>query len=51
MFSFTGLKPEHVEALRDKHSIYMVKSGRANVAGLSGDNLDYVCNAIADVVK
>ena len=51
MFSFTGLQPEHVEALRDRHSIYMVKSGRANVAGLNSDNIDYVCNAIADVVK
>jgi len=51
MFSYTGLTPEHVAALRDKHSIYMVKSGRANVAGLNSDNLEYVCNAIADVVK
>ncbi|MFC3104154.1 amino acid aminotransferase [Salinisphaera aquimarina] len=51
MFSYTGLKPEHVEKLRDKHGIYMVKSGRANVAGLSSTNLEYVCNAIADVVK
>lgn len=50
MFSFTGLKPDHVEQLRDKHSIYMVKSGRANVAGLNSANIDYVCNAIADVV-
>jgi len=50
MFSFTGLTPEHVEKLRDEHSIYMVKSGRANVAGLSRDNLDYVCRAIAAVV-
>jgi len=51
MFSFTGLTPAHVEKLRDEHSIYMVKSGRANVAGLNSANLEYVCNAIADVVK
>lgn len=51
MFSYTGLTAEHVDALRDKHSVYMVKSGRANVAGLNSDNLEYVCNAIADVVK
>lgn len=51
MFSYTGLSKEQVDALRDKHSIYMVGSGRANVAGLSADNIDYVCNAIADVVK
>jgi len=51
MFSYTGLTKDQVKALRDKHSIYMVGSGRANVAGLSSKNMEYVCNAIADVVK
>ncbi|MDA3919387.1 MAG: aspartate/tyrosine/aromatic aminotransferase [Salinisphaera sp.] len=51
MFSYTGLTKDQVDALRDKHSIYMVGSGRANVAGLSSKNLEYVCKAIADVVK
>lgn len=51
MFSYTGLTKDQVKALRDKHSIYMVGSGRANVAGLSAQNMEYVCNAIADVVK
>ncbi|MCM5703533.1 aromatic amino acid transaminase [Larsenimonas salina] len=51
MFSFTGLTPEQVDRLRDEFSIYMVRSGRANVAGLSHDVLDYVAKAIATVVK
>jgi aromatic-amino-acid transaminase len=51
MFSYTGLNREQVEALREEYSIYMVGSGRANVAGLSQSNLEYVCNAIAAVVK
>ncbi|RJS91938.1 amino acid aminotransferase [Salinisphaera sp. Q1T1-3] len=51
MFSYTGLTKAHVERLRDEHSIYMVGSGRANVAGLNADNIEYVCNAIAQVVK
>lgn len=50
MFSYTGLNPEQVKQLREKHSIYMVGSGRANVAGLSDANIAYVCQAIADVV-
>ncbi len=50
MFSYTGLNPEQVKQLREKHSIYMVGSGRANVAGLSDANITYVCRAIADVV-
>lgn len=49
MFSYTGLTAEQVAQLRDKHSIYMVGSGRANVAGLSDANIEYVCHAIADV--
>lgn len=50
MFSYTGLTKAQVEKLREDYSIYMVASGRANVAGLNDDNIDYVCKAIADVV-
>lgn len=50
MFSYTGLDKTQVERLRDDFSIYMVGSGRANVAGLNDDNIKYVCNAIAEVV-
>jgi aspartate aminotransferase len=50
MFSYSGLTPEQVAALRDKHSIYIVGSGRINVAGLTPDNMDYLCDAIADVL-
>ncbi len=51
MFSFSGLKPEHVEALKKKHAIYIVGSGRINVAGITKDNVGPLCEAIADVVK
>src|SRR5690625_1234178 len=50
MFSYTGLDKTQVERLRDDFSIYMVGSGRANVAGLNDDNIKYVYNAIAEVV-
>ncbi|RKQ97246.1 aromatic amino acid aminotransferase [Kushneria sinocarnis] len=50
MFSYTGLSPQQVDRLRDEFAIYMVRSGRANVAGLSADRLDYVARAIASVV-
>ena len=46
MFSYSGLNPDQVQRLRDEFSIYVVKSGRINVAGLTDDNLDYVCGAI-----
>ena len=50
MFSFSGLTPEQVDALREKHSIYIVRSGRINVAGVSERNADRLCAAIAEVV-
>jgi aspartate/tyrosine/aromatic aminotransferase len=51
MFSFTGLSKEQVVALREEHAIYMVESGRVNVAGLTEGNLRRVAEAIATVLK
>jgi aromatic-amino-acid transaminase len=49
MFSYTGLSPEQVDRLRDEFGIYMVRSGRANVAGFSRENLPYLAKAFAAV--
>lgn len=49
MFSFTGLNGDQVERLKQEYSIYLVGSGRINIAGLRQDNLDYVARAINDV--
>ncbi|MCH4563492.1 aspartate/tyrosine/aromatic aminotransferase [Halomonas sp. EGI 63088] len=49
MFSYTGLTPDQVDRLRDEFGIYMVRSGRANVAGFSQENLPYLAKAIAAV--
>jgi aspartate/tyrosine/aromatic aminotransferase len=51
MFSFSRLNPEQVTALRERFAIYAVGSGRINVAGLTADNLDRVCDAVAAVVS
>ena len=50
MFSFSGLNPEQVKILREKHSIYIVGSGRINVAGMTKANMDTLCTAVADVL-
>ncbi len=50
MFSFSGLSREQVERLRDEYSIYIVGSGRINVAGMSEATMDRLCDAIAAVV-
>ncbi|WP_263860350.1 amino acid aminotransferase [Pseudomonas sp. MWU13-2100] len=51
MFSYTGLSPAQVKRLRDEHSVYMVSSGRANVAGIDATRLDALAQAIASVCK
>lgn len=51
MFSYTGLSPEQVKTLRERHSVYMVSSGRANVAGIDATRLALLADAIADACK
>ena len=51
MFSYSGLTPAQVQALRERHSVYIVGSGRINVAGMTEANMEYLCEAIADVLK
>lgn len=50
MFSFSGLTKEHVERLRDEHAIYIVGSGRINVAGMTDANMGPLCDAIVRVM-
>ncbi|KAL4924781.1 putative aspartate transaminase [Aspergillus undulatus] len=51
MFSYTGLTPSQVYALKDKYHIYLLKSGRASISGLSSKNVTYVARAIDEVVR
>ena len=50
MFSFSGLTREQVDVLRAEHAIYIVGSGRINVAGMTSDNMDRLCEAITEVL-
>jgi aspartate/tyrosine/aromatic aminotransferase len=50
MFSFSGLTPKQVEFLKTEKAIYIVGSGRINVAGLTPGNLAGVCDAIAEAM-
>jgi len=51
MFSYTGLGAREVDRLQSEFGIYMVRSGRANVAGLNADNIGYVAKAFAEVSR
>ena len=50
MFSFSGLSKDQVEKLREEYAVYIVGSGRINVAGLTPDNLGTVAKAIRAVI-
>ena len=49
MFTMSGLTKEQVAKLKAEHAIYIVGSGRINVAGITPSNIDRLCDAIAAV--
>lgn len=51
MFSYTGLSAQQVAQLREKHSVYMVGTGRANIAGADAARLQALAAAIAEVCR
>jgi aspartate/tyrosine/aromatic aminotransferase len=51
MFSFSGLTPLQVDWLRSEKGIYMVGSGRINIAGITSANLPALVAAISAVLK
>jgi len=50
MFSFSGLSKEQVAQLKDEFAVYIVGSGRISVAGMTKDNMQPLCEAIANVI-
>ena len=50
MFSYTGLSPEQVDRLLKERAVYLVRSGRMCIAGLTTKNVDYVSQAVAAVL-
>lgn len=50
MFSFTGLSKEQAVELRETRSIYIVDSGRINVAGITSANLDRLVSALKSLI-
>ena len=50
MFSYSGLTKSQAEKLREEHSIYILGSGRMNIAGMNDGNMDQICGAIAKVL-
>jgi aspartate aminotransferase len=51
MFAYSGMTKEEVIALREKHHIYCTLDGRISMAGVTSGNVDYMANAIKDVIS
>jgi len=50
MFSFLGVRQDQVQRLKTEYAIYMVDSGRINVAGITPGNVEYLAESIAAVL-
>lgn len=51
MFSFSGLNKDQVERLKTEFGVYIVGSGRISVAGMTKENMNPLCQAIAAVLQ
>lgn len=50
MFSTLPLSPAQAERLRDEHAVYLMNSGRINIAGANANNIPKLAKAILDVL-
>ncbi len=51
MFSLLGVSGQQVALLRERHHVYMTSDSRMNMAGISPENVGYVADAIAAVLR
>jgi aromatic-amino-acid transaminase len=51
MFTYTGLSAEQVDVLRERHGVYLIRSGRMCVAALNERNVDATASAIGEVLS
>lgn len=51
MMTLAGLSPAEVQELQETYHVYMVNSGRIALSGLTSENLDYVADSLAEVMK
>lgn len=51
MFCFSGMTPEMVDELAQKHSIYMTRNGRISMAGVTSKNVGRLAAAMHEVTS
>jgi aromatic-amino-acid transaminase len=50
MFTYTGLSAAQVDVLRERHGIYLIRSGRMCIAALNDRNVGVTAGAIGEVL-
>ncbi len=50
MFSYSGLSKDHAAWLKTNRAIYILGTGRINVAGMSDKTMDYLCTSLAQCI-
>jgi aspartate aminotransferase len=51
MFSYSGLNSMQADWLKNERGIYIVGTGRINVAGMAPQTMETLCQSIADCIK
>ncbi|POW10856.1 hypothetical protein PSTT_05789 [Puccinia striiformis] len=51
MFCYTGISPEQVEQITQKHYVFMTKDGRISMAGVTSQNVKHLAQALHDVTQ
>ena len=51
MFSYSGLNSMQADWLKKERGIYIVGTGRINVAGMATSTMSTLCNAIAECIQ
>lgn len=51
MFSLLPVDERQVQALRERHGVYIAGNGRANLCGVNESNVSHLCEALADVLS
>ncbi|CRK85639.1 Aspartate aminotransferase [Candidatus Providencia siddallii] len=50
MFSLSGFTKKQIECLRDEFGIYILNTGRINIASITLDNINYLCDSIVKIL-
>ena len=50
MFTYSGLSRDQLIALRERHGVYIIDSGRIAVPGLNTHNVEHFTDAMADII-